>query len=254
MRLLCFGALLLTTGARADRFDDATLDVEAAAALAKQLATSVVLLDVVLAVPEWADKSLAPRGNALAVCVVGPDGLKHLVTSGPLVTDSASVSLHARAESEASTPIRGWRPLGDGALAELLLDGDCGVAAGLPREAPPAAPDSLDPREGPELDSPIAFVPKPVFAVAAEMEPPTLSTGATVERLRPPLDHLIAVTPATLPGTAWFDVTGHVMALAYRTSPQDDDLALAVRGETLREWLRPEGPPYDSDPPAAGAP
>jgi hypothetical protein len=267
LALVCAGA------ARADDFDDANLDYAASERLAERLAHSVVLLDVTLAVPDWADKALAPRGLALGVVCRGPDGVDHLVASGPIASDAASFVAHL--PSGKLAPVTSWRPIGDGALAVLSgvpLEG--WTPAPLPADPPPPRPPDQDALgDRPKADRPEAlgapildqetlvdyddkawFTPRPLFAVAIDAQPPVLGRGATVERMRPPLDFLLAVNPKTTPGTAWFDIAGGLVAVTIRPSPEKDELGLAVRGEVLREWLRPEGPPYDPEAPAPRTP
>lgn len=260
-------AALVAAGAHADDFDDANLDYAASERLARRLTRSVALVDVVLTVPDWADKALAPRGVAVAVVTRGPDQVDRLVMSGPIAADAASLVVHL--PSGETRPALAWHPIGDGALAVLDgIDLSGWTVAPLPSEpAPPPAEGATAPAPGDPLGAPILdeltpdtygekarFAPRPVFAVAIDASPPVLARGATVERMRPPLDFLVSVNPNTSPGTAWFDISGGLVAVTIRPSPEEDEHALAVRGETLREWLRPEGPPYDPEAPAPRAP
>ena len=85
-----------------------------------------------------------------------------------------------------------------------------------------------------------------------------LETGAQLSRLvdrnlepvEPPLSHLV-VTDIPIPhGAALVNANKQLLAINYRFVPDSDRRCIAVPAETVRAWLRPEGPPPDRGPSA----
>lgn len=235
--LLCALVVLTAGAARGDRLKDLLFDVEAGKKVAVEMTRSVALVSVTLKVPEWADARLAPRGTATAVAVIDPVGLPRLVTTGPIAAEAASLKVR--------TPDDQWHPvlkvviMGDGALAELVI---------APAALAQLIPLPIDPRER-VAEEAIVFTPLGIST-------PTLHLvrGSVAQELDGPASHLLVVDIALPNGAPLITAEGAVLGVTFRHHPSDRKRALAVTPETLRAWLRPEGPPVDSTPAPAPTP
>ncbi|MFT5433864.1 MAG: hypothetical protein ACI9OJ_004572 [Myxococcota bacterium] len=206
-------------------------NMEASKAFAVKLTDSVLLLDVVLKVPDWADKRLAPRGTAMAVAVLDGIGKTRVLTAGPIATEAETMRL--RLPDGTWLPISETLPFGDGALVELV------VAAEFLTQltALPA-----DKRATTRADS-IIFTPLGISTPTLH-----LARGSVAGELSGPAANLLMCDIPLPNGTPLITAEGNLLGVNFRPHPRDVKRALAVTPESLRDWLRPEGPPYDPPP------
>lgn len=262
-----------------------SLEFGSAGRFARERARHLVLVHVRATVPgrdmPLLDGSLLARGVGLGVWLTDPNGRARLFTSAALLVDTVieKVTWNGR-----PLTVRRLVPIGDGGLIELVVDERAQDAAILDPTPPPAdrgprpvfvvAP-TEDPEGAPgasDADGNLTLTNKPPRragsgprgAIGGRAPPrsltederlaPAWARGLIVEWAEPPLDHLAGAEPRVVPGTPYFDATGRVVGIALRQSPvTPETISLILRGDVLREWLRPEGPPYDHDLPPAGA-
>lgn len=166
------------------------------------------------------------RIDGFAVAVADKKGIGRVITGGPLAMASGTATV--RAPSGREVPVTRIHKLGDGGLAELVID-DVFFWAELQLAR--------------LADSTVALRPTmPLFSVQGLHVNPGILRGDVSEVHKAPVAGVLTTSIGFPHGLPLFDAHGRLLAVTYRQHPQRTSASLAIDRSLIGAWLSPEDP------------